>query len=881
MTSESVNTLFADLIEKLEDDAHFEVEPFLREHAEHAAILRARLEKLRRAGFLGPKTGNVLHEMRERFGVSSVVRTTGPWNAGASRSAVELLPSRTVGGRYRILAEIGRGGMGRVFRGLDIDLGREVAIKVVDLDLMGPLDDSPQRRVCLQRFLAEAQVTAQLEHPSIVPIHDIGIDRTGQFYYTMKLVEGRTLEGLIADWHAGLAADEPFPIQELLRIVLQIGDALSLAHERGVLHRDLKPSNVMVGRFGEVHVMDWGLAKLFGAREPASELVHSTRSERDSPTRAGDVVGTPSHMAPEQAAGDTALLDQRADVYGVGAILHHALHGSPPNRTSGPGSLRDPPDWIPPELTAVLQRALASKAERRYPSVSALSLDLRAFLEARPGSAWRDGPLRLLVKWTRRQPGRAVLVAASAVLALVVLLAIAVNQRTAEHARLERARADAAEERSRLNEQLYRAAATDVAQKNEILRAEQRAEQQRADAEHERSLIANLIQLLHVRAKEWEGIEYGQDDREKVPQTLDEILAGFREAEFPLDGPEPLEEILARVDHLRVIAPDLHAGVCTQIRALSSIAERIQLPVVSLFCDGRAPRSIEKNRALWTRWCAEHRPLIDFMPRLDALVDGIVTDPWERDVLAACRAHYRDLAPWPPELLEQEIDAPLDQFSFGMTLCGDWDPRVAKRAAELLQASVDKIPDPFWAHFMLGLFKGGRLPSWTDYDASIEHLYAAVGLNPRAFRAWSNLGAVLLSAARNDEALHVLRRAVSLKPDDALALTNLAEALRRANRLEEAVEILNRSITLDGTRSHAYFNRGLVQEQLGRLDLAVQDYRRAVDLERTYAKAWGQLGLVLVAQGQRPEAETAMQHSLELDPSNEGLRRALADLRAK
>jgi len=868
MASDSVNALFAELIEKLEDEPSFDVELFLREHASHSTTLRARLEKLRRAGFVGtpPNAGNVLHEMRERFGVSSSVRASRP-GADDTPSSGELLPSRVVGGRYRILAEIGRGGMGRVFRALDIDLEREVALKVVDLEPVGSAD-TPQRRAFLARFLTEAQLTAQLEHPSIVPLHDLGIDRTGQLYYTMKLVEGRTLEEEITEWHADLAAGRPFPTAELLRIVLQICDALALANERGVIHRDLKPSNVMIGRFGEVHVMDWGLAKLLGASEPAPSSAQSARSKHDSPSVVGDVLGTPSHMAPEQAAGDPALLDQRVDVYGVGAILHHALHSSPPNRPGETGASSRSPSWIPPELNAVLRRALDPTAAGRYSSVAALSQDLRAFLEARPGSAWRDGPARRLVKWTRRQPGRAVLVGASAVLVLIVLLAWAVNQRTAEHARLQRARADAAEERSRSSDQLLRAASTEVALKNELLLAE-----------HDRSLIGNLIQLLHVRAREWDANEYGQQDGEGMPATLETILAGLREAEFPLDGPESVEVLLTRLERLREIAPDLRAKALTWIRNLSDMADQIQLPVVKLFCEGRSPREVKKNLQLWTRWCAEHRALIDFMPRLDALMDAIVTDPWERDVLAARREHFRNLVPWPQELLDLELDDPLDQFSFGMTIYSDVDPKAATRSAELLQACVDKIPDPFWAHFMLGLLKGGQLPAWTDYDASIEHLYAAVGLNPRAFRAWSNLGGVLLIAGRDVEALHALERAVALQPHDALALDNLAEALRRARRLDEALELHDRSMALDGTRSRSFFNRGLVHQDLGDLEAAVADYRRALELDRSYTKAWGQLGLAL-ARLKNPEASEALEHALRLGLDSEEIRSALGSLRS-
>ncbi len=420
MTSgtDPVDELFAELIAALEEDPETDVERFLEGHASHAAALRKRIEKLRAAGFLGssPQVGNLLHEMRERFGVRSAVRTASAARGdGTEPEQSELLPSRVIGGRYRILGELGRGGMGRVFRALDVDLDREVALKVADLEEVLPGAGTPQKRVWIERFLSEAQVTAQLEHPSIVPVHDIGIDRTGQLFYTMKVVEGKTLARCIDDWHMGLADGRPFPTAELLRIVLQVCNALAFAHERGVVHRDLKPSNVMVGRFGEVQVMDWGLAKLLGSSEASAPPVRSARKGSGYPTRVGDVLGTPTHMAPEQAQGDPNAIDFRADVFGIGAILHHALHGFPPNRGSeaSDGALGVVGQWkVPAELAAICQRALQPDPRLRYASASQVAEDLSAYLDQRVVTAYETGAWAELRKWVRRN--RAFAVSASA-----------------------------------------------------------------------------------------------------------------------------------------------------------------------------------------------------------------------------------------------------------------------------------------------------------------------------------------------------------------------------------------------------------------------------------------------------------------------------------
>jgi serine/threonine protein kinase len=426
--SNPVDELFATLIGKLEEDPGFDVQGFLRAHPAHATALKTRLERLRRVGLVGDARGEstLVAAMRERFGVHSEVPLPRSGSlARAERSVEELLPSRVIGGRYRVLAEIGRGGMGRVFRALDLDLGRDVALKVVDLEKLLPAADAAQRQAWIERFLTEAQVTAQLEHPSIVPVHDIGIDRAGELYYTMKLVEGETLEQKITQWHTALARGTPFPTPELVRIVIQVCQAVAFAHERGVMHRDLKPSNVMVGRFGEVQVMDWGLAKLLAAEPDTVRPSPTPRTTRPgSHTLAGEVLGTPTHMAPEQARGDPKAIGRAADVFGLGAILHHGLHGAPPNGMES-GGTPDRERRLPAELEAICRKALHPAPEQRYAFARALAEDLQAFLEERVVRAYEAGALAELRKWMQRNRSTAaalVAIVLALFLGLVVML---------------------------------------------------------------------------------------------------------------------------------------------------------------------------------------------------------------------------------------------------------------------------------------------------------------------------------------------------------------------------------------------------------------------------------------------------------------------------
>ncbi len=234
-------------------------------------------------------------------------------------------------GRYDFLEEIARGGMGAVFRISDPVLQRELAMKVVLGDRSG--DAPPQR---LRRFLREARVTAQLSHPGIVAVHELNSDADGRFYFTMDRVEGKEFRDVMRQARDG---KDGWDRDRLLEVLLRVCDTLEYAHSRGVVHRDVKPSNIMVGQFGEVFLMDWGLARLLGDKDDdpiddiLSDTLLNTAPGSTVITRDGAVVGTPSYMSPEQANPDVGEVGPWTDVYAIGAILYEILSGRPPYRT--------------------------------------------------------------------------------------------------------------------------------------------------------------------------------------------------------------------------------------------------------------------------------------------------------------------------------------------------------------------------------------------------------------------------------------------------------------------------------------------------------------------------------------------------------------------
>jgi eukaryotic-like serine/threonine-protein kinase len=273
--------------------------------------------------------------------------------------------------RYEILDRIGEGGMGVVYLARDRELGREVALKV----LRTP-DPSPEER---DRILREARILASLEHPGIAPVHDVGVLPDGRVFYVMKCVRGERLDSF---------ATSARPRTELLRLFRQVCDAVAFAHEAGVIHRDLKPQNVMLGAFGEVLVLDWGVAKL--REDPATTTQTSGMQLTGESTATGAVMGTPGYMAPEQLSGHSAAVDERADVFGLGGILCFLLTGDHP-----PAGLPEGERWlaVPAPLRAICERARATSPDLRYRSASELAADVANYLGALPVTAHREGLL--------------------------------------------------------------------------------------------------------------------------------------------------------------------------------------------------------------------------------------------------------------------------------------------------------------------------------------------------------------------------------------------------------------------------------------------------------------------------------------------------------
>ena len=425
--------LFAERFDDLEAGVSGVLEELCSAHPEHAALFEELYASWQRAqrilGAASPEQPTLSADLSGLLKGAAGASHASQGDGAFAQLQDRLDPER----RLEVQGEMARGGMGAVLSVFDRNLRRQMAMKVMleQGDLGGPLSAGP-----MGRFLDEAQITGQLEHPGIVPVHELGIDSDGRVYFTMKLVQGEELADV---FRRAWEREEGWSTTRVLGLFLRVCEAMSYAHSRGVIHRDLKPANVMVGAFGEVYVMDWGLARIQGQEDSAagelapaelSDVVQSDRQDlRDQLpdssilTLEGSIMGTPAFMPPEQARGEIDEMDERSDVYAVGAMLYELLSGYKPYVTAEgrpnlmnfllsiqegpPIPIHEHQPDVVPELEAICEKAMQRDKRERYASMAALADDLRDYLEGRVVQAYETGAVAELKKWVRRNRGLA------------------------------------------------------------------------------------------------------------------------------------------------------------------------------------------------------------------------------------------------------------------------------------------------------------------------------------------------------------------------------------------------------------------------------------------------------------------------------------------
>jgi serine/threonine-protein kinase len=715
-------------------------------------------------------------------------------------------------GRYQLVGEIARGGKGAVLKGRDTDLGRDVAVKVL-------LEGHAGRAELVQRFVEEAQIAGQLQHPGVTPVYELGVLPDRRPYFTMKLVKGRTLAALLAQRNDP-AQDRP----RWLGVFLQACQAL--AYARGVIHRDLKPSNVMVGAFGEVQVMDWGLAKLLAQGGVADEqkaqrageatTIQTPRSQGaeggGSHTQAGSVLGTPAYMAPEQARGEVELVDERADVFGLGAILCVVLTGQPPftgqpaeaTRKSQKGDLAEAVTRLEgcgadAELVELAKRCLAAEPWQRLRHAGEVADAVAAHLAAlqeRLAQAQRQRDRAEVRVAEERKRRRLALGLGSAVLLLVGALALG-----GLHWQRQRGRAEG--ERAQRAERAREAVEAALDQVGGLLRQGRWAEAEALIDQAQGQLPDAAEAGLGERLGRW---RFGLG----LARALDK--ARLDRAAL-VDGKwYPWRRAPAYAAAFRAHGLDVRRG------ALAALAETIRTSGVA-----------EQVGAALDDWALEQRGLARRLFALARLADPDA----ERD-------GFRDPALWR-------------------------DRERLLRLAE--QADPGRLSPPM-------LEALGREVKRSGGD-SVGLLAAGQRRHPGDFWLCFTLANVLAHQGRRGEAVGHYAAALAVRQDSSIVHYNLGGVLHLKGQLEGAIACYQKAIAADPKHVLAHYNHGNALKDKGKLHEALACYQKALALDPKYAHAHKNLGEALLYQGQFAQARDATRRCLDLLPASDPLQGAV------
>ena len=836
-------------------------------------------------------------------------------------------------GRYQLRGEIARGGMGAIIRGRDVDLGRELAIKVL-------LESHRGDPEVVRRFVEEAQIGGQLQHPGVVPVYELGTFSDRRPYFAMKLVKGRTLAVLLRE-RAGPAQDLP----RFLGIFEQAGYTMAYAHARGVIHRDLKPSNVMVGSFGEVQVMDWGLAKVLTqggiADEAATQAVQETviTTVRSGPTgfvnesQAGSILGTPAYMAPEQARGEVDRLDERADVFGLGAILCEILTGRPPyigsiredvRAQAARGNLADAlirldASGVDADLIGLARSCLAAEPEQRPRSAGEVARRLTAYREGVQerlrAAEWarveaqaraeeqekrrlvadelaREARARALEERKRRR--LTVALAASVLVTAGVIgggWTFVARKQAVQLAATTRAVSDAMADVDRLRVQAHSSPIGDLTKWAEARGAAERARDLLAQGEADDALSARVMDVLadfereqataKKRAAEverdrtllgrLETIRGNRSEHWDPKQTDTDYAAAFRGFGIDLDKLDPEE-----------------AG-----RQIARRSEPLEL--ASYLDDWAVQRRNARDKGDQSAW-----------RRLLAAARVADPHPWRMTLRDQIGGHdlaaLRRLADDRKEL-EAQSPTSLVLLSSGLIGLGD-----RERAKRVLRLAWRLDPSDFWVNYELGevLWNEGH---FTNPEETIRFDSAAVAIRPRSFAAHNSLGVALKDAKRFEEAATEFRTALRLRPEFALARNNLGNILVEQGKLdesmaeyraalrskpdyaqshdglgnvllgqgrsEEAIAELREALRIKPDLATAHCNLGYALRALGRFDESIAESRAALRLIANFPEAHCNLGLALRSRGEFVEAVAELRKARDLAPKDSDFARRL------
>ena len=759
-------------------------------------------------------------------------------------------------GTYQLMGEIARGGMGVILKGHDTDLGRDVAVKVLDKRLA-------EREDVVQRFVEEAQIGGQLQHPGIVPVYELGLMADERPYFTMKLVKGRTLATLLTERETPSSNR-----RRLIDIFESICQTLAYAHSRGVIHRDLKPANIMVGAFGEVQVVDWGLAKVMTrggtadekrAREAHSsmtilETVRSDGSGSGSASMVGSILGTPAYMPPEQAAGLVDKLDERTDVFALGAILCEILTGLPPyvgdrNDIIAAAAQADYDDAMErldasdadPELIKLTKQCLMAAPAARPANAGAVAERIHGYissLEERARAAQVEAAeARVRVK--EEQKARKLTLALGGSIAAIAIVLIGgwsfLEQERADQARLDAARA--AEETLRASE----------------LSADVNAELAEASL-LEASESWDQAILAGERAK---ALAEGGAANANLTARVDGILAGLRNGranklareQQALDTDKLINELNDKRE------PDWAAVLDdNQYRTAQREAERIEATFLEHGIDLVDGTSEEAAELLMSRGMGAETALIldnwiqqlriagdkEKRARLLAVAHLIDPDPLRADLRAASARGELEVLKW---IAEQGLEL---QPAGTIELLGNTFHHFEQTelARSVYRIGADLYPENFGLQYRLGrmlLPDGISVGEVGDMAEGVACLSSALALRPESMIVRFYLGRMLSKLDLHEQALSHYELLLARSPDDVRFQYHVAAEFNNTGNYEDAVPIFEGLVDLDAPRWLSAFSLaglGQAQSMLGEDAAAMDNLERAIHDSRFQVPGW-------------------------------------------
>lgn len=783
-------------------------------------------------------------------------------------------PGQVIGdGRYRLTTEIGRGGMGVVYHAEDLQLHRPVAIKLLR-EGMGASSGPAQR------FREEVEIGAQLQHPGIVPVHDAGTTRQGAPYLVMKLVTGETLKSRLA-----ARTPEDRSREEFLRTFLHICQAVAYAHARQVVHRDLKPSNIMLGAFGEVYVMDWGLAKVVGAPSPGDPHDSSgvyTRRAHDDPWNSlhGTVVGTPSYMAPEQARGEVAKVGVSADVFALGGILLELLTGEPPypaadresaQRDAAAGKIEPALERLrsqvsEADLRSLVESCLALDPAQRPPSATEVAMvvaDHLAGVARRLETALvQSAEERTRAEHERLLRRRTILLLTS----LLVAVCLGASVWLWSERRLSEKRSEATS-----------ALRGSIAQAIELKTAPVTAQTKRI----ERLTEAEAIVRTALPVAKAAGAE---------PRTLDEaahLADGLREAASVArrEASERARQdaFVAQLDELQTQF-FMHLDASSTQRAILAAFKEYGLDLEALEVNEAAARirssPIAENlrRALDLSLNGLRTVRMGLREEGRRVLDILLASDGESLRSEARRAAHTDDR---EKLMVLKDDPRLAQLGPGPRgMLGQALGRIEGIAAtrEHFLELVKDHPDDMLSHVVLANIEA-KNPVYGPVRA-VGWMRAALACSPNSPSLRSQLAEFLWAAGSRAEAAAEGQRLIADYPNEAIAWSTYASTLEN-NRKEEILEALNRAIEIEPKSKVARRQLAIFYDGQRDYEAALEQLTLLSDSENEDEDDWCDRGGLLVRLGRFEEAESAYRRAVELAPSDARSRICLGEFLTK